>query len=158
MTLKANRTRAFLKTFLFFFMASLLMTGFTRFSEGKSFDPVDLLLLSTMAGVLFGLFAAFLNTPREIAWDDNSIRIRAIFPGSGEYRWQQLEAYSPEIKLGPDFLLIKFEGQQAYQIVSAGFSGNDWKEFRQFLRQRYPEKKAWIWLGPTPLRFGKKKS
>jgi hypothetical protein len=152
MMIKPKRGRAFLKTFVFYFVLISIITFVAPF-QSESAGKVDF-SFAVLGGVLFGLLVAFLFSPREIAWDDDGFRIRGIFSGSVEYDWSQLEAYS---HLGRGPFSVKFEGKQAFRIYSAGFSSAEWKTFQQFLKERFPEKKAWVWAGPLPLRFGNRK-
>jgi len=153
MTLKPNRRRAFLKTFVLVSIFISIMTLVVRLSSG-AFEMGDVLFFTIVVGTISGLMGAFLFTPEEMTWDDEGFRIRMTFPGSAEYAWGQLEAYSP---FGRGLFLIKFEGKQAFQIDSAGFRTAEWGAFQQFLRQNFPTKKAWLWAGTLPMRFGNKK-
>jgi len=104
-------------------------------------------------GLFFGLFVAVFFTPREITFDDERFKIRAVFPGSGEFRWRELEAWNP---WGRGTFLIKFRGEQAYQIAPFGFRPKEWKAFRSWLQAHFPEKRTLIWFGVRPVRFGKR--
>src|ERR1700761_2973538 len=118
MTLKPKYFLAFGKTFAWAFVCIVLSTGVVPYLRGKGFHTADVLGMGAFAGVFFGIFVALFFTPREITFDDERFRIRALFPGSGEFAWQQLEAWSPR---GRGTFLIKFEGKQAYQIAPFGF-------------------------------------
>jgi hypothetical protein len=153
MTLKPNYLRAIIKTFLWFFALIAIISCIVPYFQDKEVRASDILPWAPLMGVVFGIFVAVFFTPREITWDDESIKIRALFPGSGDFKWRQLEAWSP---YGRGTFLIKFEGKQAFQIAPAGFRSADWKVFRSFLQSRFPEKKTSMWLGVMPVRFGKK--
>ena len=153
MTLKPNYLLAFSKTFLWFFVLIAIISGIVPYFQGKEVQVGDILPLAALGGVFLGIFVTIAFTPREITWDDETIKIRALFPGSGDFEWRQLEAWSP---YGRGTFLIKFEDKQAFQIAPAGFRSKDWKVFRSLLQRRFPEKKTLIWLGVRPVRFGKK--
>jgi hypothetical protein len=153
MTLRPNYLLAFVKTFAWVFVAIVVISGVIPFFQGKGFHTSDVLGMGTFAGTIFGIFVAIFFTPREITWNDETIRIRALFPGSGEFEWRQLEAWSP---YGYGTFLIKFENKQAFQIAPDGFRSKDWKVFRLFLQQHFPEKKTLIWVGVRPIHFRKK--
>lgn len=50
--------------------------------QGKDFHLGNVLEMGLLAGTLFGIFVAVFLTPREITWDEETIRIRALLPGS----------------------------------------------------------------------------
>jgi hypothetical protein len=152
MTIRPNYVMAFAKTFAWVFAFIVVFSVIVPYFQGKGYNVCDGLGLGAFAGTLFGIFVAVF-TPHEITWDEETIKIRALFPGSGDFTWQQLEAWSP---YGRGTFLIKFEGKQAYQIVPAGFQSEDWKAFRSLLQQRFPKKKTWLWVGVRPIRFGRK--
>jgi hypothetical protein len=152
MTLKPNYPLAFIKTFLLFFALIAVVSGVVPYFQGKEVRVGDILGMAAFGAAFFGIFVAVAFTPREITWDDDKIKIRALFPGSGDFEWRQLEAWSP---YGRGTFLIKFEDKQAFQIAPAGFRRADWKAFRAFLQRRFPEKKTLIWFGVRPIRFGK---
>ncbi len=153
MTIKPNYLMAFAKTFAWTFAAIAVMSGVIPYFQGKGFHIDDVLGMGALAGSFFGIFVVVFFTPREITWDDESIKIRALFPGSGEFAWSQLEAWSP---YGRGTFLIKFEGKQAFQVAPAGFQSEDWSTFRSFLQQHFPGKKTLLWFGVRPIRFGRK--
>ncbi|HXT41979.1 MAG TPA: hypothetical protein VN887_18365 [Candidatus Angelobacter sp.] len=153
MTLTPNYLLAFVKTFLWFFAFIAVSSGVVAYLQGNEVRVGNILALATLGGTLFGIFVTAIFTPREITWDDETIKIRAIFPRSGDFEWRQLEAWSP---YGRGTLLIKFNDGQAFQIAPAGFGSKDWKVFRSMLQQRFPEKKTLIWIGVRPVRFRKK--
>jgi hypothetical protein len=153
MTLKPNYTRAFLKTFLCIFILIAVFTGVVPHLEGKEVHFGDIVSMAAFGGALLGIVVIVMFTPREITWDGDKIRIRALFAGSGEFEWRQLEAWSP---YGRGTFLIKFEERQAFQIAPAGFRSDEWRAFRTMLQQRFPEKKTLFWIGVRPIRFRKK--
>ncbi len=153
MTLKPNYLRAFVKTFLSFFVLIAVFSGVVPYFQGKEVRVGDILSLAALGAVFFGIVVAVFFTPREITWDDETIKIRALFPGSGDFEWRQLQAWSP---YGRGTFLIKFQDNQAFQIAPAGFRSEDWKVFRSFLQRRFPEKKTLIWIGVIPVRLRKK--
>jgi hypothetical protein len=154
MTLRPNYAYAFLKTFIWFFVIITVFSGVMPHLQGKAVRFDDIFAMAIFGSAFLGIFVAVMFTPREITWNEERIKIGALFPGSGDYEWRQLEAYSPFGK-GFATFLIKFEGQQAFQIVPLGFRSDEWKAFQSLLRQRFPTKKTWIWFGPIPVRFGK---
>jgi hypothetical protein len=155
MTLKPNYLRGFLKTLGYFFVLIMFFSGVIPFLQGHLVDWSAIASMAVFGGAFLAVCACVMFTPREISWDEEKISLRVNFPKSGEYTWRQLEAYSSWSGEFTTFLL-KLEGMQAYQIVSVCFSSTDWKDFQSFLRSRYPEKKTWVWVGPIPIRFGKK--
>lgn len=152
MTLKPDYVRGFVKPFLGFFVLIGIFEGLVPLLQHKPVQFQGALAMAALAGALFGLFACLL-TPREITWDSESILIRALSPGSGEFEWRELEAWSP---YGRGTFLLKFEGRQAFQIPPSSFRPKDWKVFRSFLDIRFRGKKTLFWIGVTPIRFGKK--
>lgn len=155
MTLKPDYLRAFFKTFLFFVIIVVIFSGVLPYAFGKNVKLVELFIRAIFAGFFLGFGSIVMFTPNEITYTENSFIIKARFFGSGEFSWKQLEGYSAFGKYYGTFL-IKFEGRQAFQMVPFGFLPNEWKEFQAMLRDRFPEKKTWLWLGPIPIRFGKK--
>jgi hypothetical protein len=155
MTLKPNYLQGFLKTIGWFFGLIVLMSGVIPYFRGQPVDWAGILSMALIGSIFFGVFVCVMFTPREISWDDKKISLHVNFPKSGEYTWEQLEAYS---MWGGRFgtFLLKFEGIQAYQIVPVCFRAEEWKAFQSFLRTRFPEMKTWVWFGPVPIRFGKK--
>jgi hypothetical protein len=152
-TLKPSYPRAFFKTFAWVFILITLFSGLVPHFQGKVVSLEDVLSPATIGGVFFSILVAVLFTPREITWSEERIKIRALFPGSGDFDWGQLEAWSP---YGRGTFLIKFEGKQAFQISPSGFRKKDWKAFRSFLDLHFSSKKTLFWVGVTPIRFGKK--
>jgi hypothetical protein len=147
MTLKPNYGLAFGKTFLKYFAAIAIISYVFPLLQSKEIQLGDILGLSAMGGAFFGIFATVAFTPREITWNDETIKIKALFPSSGDFEWRQLEAWGTG-RHGT--FLVKFEDKQAFQIISAGFRSSDWKIFREFLQQRFPEKKTSSWIGVRP--------
>ncbi len=141
MTLKPSRARAFGKTFLFSFIAALVMMAVIRFSEGKGLDPWGMLSLGILAGSVLGLCTAIGQTPGEISWNDESISIRSIIPGSGEYRWDELVSYRPQAFHGFGLFVLKFRGTMAYQISALGFDKEGWGQLQEFLGKNHPAKR-----------------
>jgi len=154
MTLKPNPMRAFLKTFLWVFILIVVFQGVVPWLQNKEVVLEDILAMALIGSSFLGASVAILFTPREITWDEETVTISALLPGSGRYTWQQLEAYS-SFGRGFGTFLIKFKGQQAFQIVPAGFQADEWKSLQSVLRLRFPEKKTWLWLGPIPVNFGR---
>jgi hypothetical protein len=154
MTLKPNYLRGFLVTVFWISGLILVFQGAIPSLQGKPVAWEEVLQVAALGGLFMGVGACVMFTPREIKWDEEEISLRVIFPKSGEYTWDQLEAYST---WGGRFstFLIKFEGMQSYQIVPVCFRAADWKAFQTFLRTRYPRKKTWVWFGPMPVRFGR---
>jgi hypothetical protein len=152
-TLEPSYPQAFFKTFLWVFILITLFSGLVPHFQGKVVSLEDVLSPAIIGGSFFSILVAVMFTPREITWNEERIKIRALFPGSGDFHWGQLEAWSP---YGRGTFLIKFEGKQAFQISPAGFRKKDWKTFRSFLDLRFLNKKTLFWVGVTPIRFGKK--
>ncbi|HEY1719110.1 MAG TPA: hypothetical protein VGH42_12560, partial [Verrucomicrobiae bacterium] len=138
---------AFGKTFLKFFIAIIIISYVVPLLQSKETQFGNILGLSALGGTFAGIFATVVFTPREITWNDETIRIRALFPGSGDFEWRQLEAWGSG---GRGTFLLKFEDKQAFQIVPAGFRSSDWKTFQALLKQRFPEKKTSFWIGVRP--------
>ena len=154
MTLKPNYFLAFGKTFVWFFICAVVGLGVVPYLRGKGFRVGDVLEMGAFVGLFFGLFVAVFFTPREITWDDERFKIRALYPGSGEFAWRRLEAWSP---WGNGTFLIKFQDEQAYQIAPFGYWPKEWKVFRSWLQEHFPEKRTLVWFGVRPVRFGKGK-
>lgn len=126
MTLEPSRIRSFLWSFLIIYVLLVILLP----SSGEDFSYMGgVAVMAALPALSMGLAAAFFFTPGRLAWDEERISIRSILPGSGEYRWQQLEAYSACSFWGWNAFLIKFEGKQSYQIYPFGFRRGDWKEF-----------------------------
>lgn len=147
--IKPSYLAAFCKTFVLFFISiSICLVGFkSGFSE-----LYQVLGMSLILGIILISFSVVFFTPRKIEWDKERITIHAFFPGTGEYSWDELEAYSAFGKRVGLFL-IKFEGKQAYQIVAIGYCREDWNELMEFPSSGFPWKKSWLWLGPFPIWF-----
>jgi hypothetical protein len=152
MTLKPDYVRGFTKPFVTFFVLLAIFEGAVPFFQHKVVQWDSVLGMAGLIGLLFGGFSCFL-TPRQIVWDTDMISIKALFPGSGEFAWRQLEAWSP---YGRGTFLLKFEGRQAFQIPPSSFRPSDWKVFRAFLDLRFRDKKTLLWFGVTPIRFSRK--
>jgi hypothetical protein len=152
MTIYPSRIRAFIKTFFWVFISVVVVMFLIPVLLAQTVQLSDVLSVASIGGVFLGLFVSIAFTPKEISWDDEGIKLAAVFPGSGEYTWQQLEAYGS----GRGVFLLKFEGRQSFQISPSGFSSSDWRSFQGFIKNHFPDKKVWIWLGSTPVRFGKK--
>ncbi|RYD73624.1 MAG: hypothetical protein EOP84_21235 [Verrucomicrobiaceae bacterium] len=146
MTLKANRSKAFRKTFLSYFLLTLALVAIPGVLKGTRFDVGELLGFCTMAGFVFGLVLVLGQTPREINWDDDSVSICSIIPGSGEYRWDQLVYYRPERFRTFGLFVLKFAGGMPYQISAAGFDEEGWNQLQKFLEQHHPGKRKTGWL------------
>ena len=155
MTLKPNYLRGFAMTVLWVWGLILIFSVGIPSLQGRHVDWSGVVASAVIGGAFLGVAVCVMFTPREIKWDDDGISLRVVFPKSGNYTWRQLEAYST---WGSRFstILLKFEGMQSYQIVPACFRAEEWKAFQSLLRTRHPEKKIWIWLGPIPVRFGRK--
>ncbi|RYD75556.1 MAG: hypothetical protein EOP84_18115 [Verrucomicrobiaceae bacterium] len=143
MIFEASRIRAFVRTFLFFFIGQSIMIGIVSHFKSQSVDIETLLILASYAGLFTGLFCSLFFTPREISWDGERFIISAMFPGYGEYGCQQLEYYLPANLGFFKTLVIKFEGQLAYRIFSLGYRRSDWNLLLQTLQAKHPEKKGW---------------
>lgn len=153
MTLKPNYAVAFAKIFLKIFLLIAILTSIVSYLQGKPVRFEENLSVAALGGLFSGIAVAVLFTPREITWDDESFKIRALFPGSGSFEWRRLEAWSP---YGRGTFVIKFMDMQAFQIAPGGFRAQDWKAFRSMLEARFPEKKTSFWIGVSPIRFKKK--
>ena len=152
MTLKPNYLLAFVKMFLLGFALITVVLGIVPYFQGKEVRIASILTLAVFVGALFGIFIAIIFTPQEITWNDETIKVKALFPGSGDFEWRQLEAWG----YGRGVFLIKFENMQLFQIARAGFRSQDWNVFQSLFQRRFPEKKASIWIGVSPIRFRKK--
>ncbi len=155
MTLKPNYLRGFVKTVAWFSALIFLFEGAIPLLRGRSVVWSEIAGFAVIGSVFMGVGVCVMFTPREISWSEYTIALRVNFPRSGHFDWQQLQGYSAWSGRFSTFLL-KLKGEQAYQIVPACFDRDEWREFQQFLRTRFPEKKTWIWLGPLPLRFGRR--
>jgi hypothetical protein len=154
MTLTPNYLRAFLKTFLWSFLLIAVFSGAVPHFRGEKVRFNDILSNAVVPCTIFGIFVAVMFTPREITWNEKSVLIRALFPGSGDFEWRRLEAWSPTMR---GVFLIKFEEKQSFQISPAGYRSDEWKSFLSMMQQRFPEKKARFWIGASPIRFGRNK-
>ena len=146
MTLKPNYLRAVVVTYLWIGSFSLIGFAINR-ARGLPDDFDALTRFVMMGGAFMSVGASVMFVPRELTYDADGFSCRMIVQGSHDYTWDQLEAYGS----GNAVLLLKFEGRQALQVSSFGFRRNEWKEFRTFLKQTFPKRRCWIWLGPIPL-------
>ena len=155
MTLKPNYLQGFPKTVVWFIGIIVLLSGLVPYLRGEQVDWSGVASMAVIGSVFLGISICVMFTPREISWDDEKISLRVNFPKSGDYTWRQLEAYS---SWGGRFgtFLLKFEGEQSYQIVPVCFRPDEWRQFQSLLRSRFPQKKTWLWFGPIPIRFGRK--
>lgn len=64
--------------------------------QGKRIRVDDGLAMGTLAGLTRGI-GAMCFTPREISWDDETIRIRTKFSGFGDFSWRQLRSEDREV-------------------------------------------------------------
>ncbi len=151
MTLKPNYVRGFLAAWGFFFLIVLALSSASWFLARGHGDWPETLATAVHGGAFLGFGVCVMFTPREIKWDNDRIRLRVIFPKSGDYNWQQLQAYSPWGGRFSTFLL-KFEGMQSYQIVPVCFRIEDWKAFQSFLRTQFPRKRDLdlVWSDTDP--------
>ena len=154
-TLKPNYIVGFLKMFACIFCLIILFSGALPHLRDQPVIWSAVFRMAIIGSAFLGVTACAMFTPRSISWDEDRIQLRVNFPKSGEYRWEQLEAYSIWPGRFGTFLL-KLEGMQSYQIVPVCFSPKEWKTFHSFLLTRFPDKKTWFWLGPLPMRLGKK--
>lgn len=136
MTIRARKTRAFMKMFLIIFVGQLLLMISFFYVRTREIDLGELLLLATIAGSFAGLFCSVVWTPKEISWDDEHIIIWTRFPGYGNYKWHQLEYRIPGMKLNFNSITIKFEGQLPYMISSFGYARADWAQFQKIIEKR----------------------
>lgn len=142
MTLRPSRIKAFLISFGVFgtiitaTLVALVWLVDSRLPWPGLFVPLAFLVAA------FSLFFAIFFTPAELSFDVSGIRIEAPFPRPADYRWAQLEFYTPVMNAGLGMQRFKFEDlNMPYQIASAGFNRREWKAFQQFLRERFPEKR-----------------
>lgn len=142
MTLRPSRFKAFLISFAVFgilFVASFM--ALLWFAESR-LPQSGHIVLAILAAAAFGLFFAIFFTPAELAVDAKGIRIKLPFPHPADYRWDQLEFYTPVMNAALGIQRFKFkELNMPYQIGTAGFNRREWKTFQQFLRERFPEKR-----------------
>jgi hypothetical protein len=153
MNLKPNYLRAFLKIFTWVFVLIAVISGLIPWLKGERGGMEDILGLAALGGVFMGVAVTIMFTPRELIWDEKIFHIKTLFPGSGDFEWVKLEAWSP---YGRGVFLVKFEDKQTFQISPAGFQSKDWKAFQTFLQTRFPDKKTLVWIGPFPVRSKKK--
>lgn len=88
MTLKPSYLRAFIKTFLCFCVFIAVVSGIIPYFQGKPVQAGDILGEAGFGAVFFGIFVALAFTPREITWNDDTITIRTLFPGSVDFEWR----------------------------------------------------------------------
>lgn len=142
MTLRPSRFKAFLISFAVFgilFVATFMALIWLVESRLPGSSHI---LLAVLAAAAIGLFVAVYFTPTELAFDGERLRIEVPFPRPADYRWEQLEFYSPVLNAGLGVQRFKFEGLNLpYQIATAGFNRREWKAFQEFLRERFPEKR-----------------
>jgi hypothetical protein len=154
MILKPNYPQAFAKTFLRYFLYVALVSIVWPYLQGKGIRIDDVLPVSVLGGLVFGVFVTGFLTPREISWDEETFSIRTVFPASGDFNWAQLEAWTP---YGSNMSFrIKFKDTQTFAIAPTGFRSEDWDAFMAMLQQRFGDKKSLVWIGLRPARFGKK--
>ncbi len=152
MKLKPNYLKVLLRAFLVNFVV-ILFFGLSLFNEGRA-DGIDqrLVRIAVFGGLFISVAVCLMFTPALIEWDETGITIKALFRHPRTFTWDELEAYS-SFGCGLTTFMIKFEGKQALQIVPIGFRAREWNQFQSMLQNRFPEQKAWIWLGSFPLRF-----
>lgn len=157
MTIKPNYIIGFGKIFAEAFITAAVVLGIVSYLHGEGIRVGHSLGMAAFAGIVIGISVAVIFTPTEITWDEERIRIRALFRVPGDFTWKQLDAWSPAwMTLLNGTFLLKFEDRQAYQIARVGFRSGDWKIFQSFLQERFPKKKISLWFGVRPVRFRKK--
>lgn len=142
MTLRPSRLKAFLISFAVFCILLVAQFMALTWLVDSRLPTSGHIALAVATAAVFGLFFAIFFTPTELSFDGKGIRIKVPFPRPADYRWEQLEFYSPVMNTGLGIQRFKFEGLNLpYQIATAGFNRREWKAFQQFLRERFPEKR-----------------
>ena len=152
--MKPGHLVAFLKSFLGFYALILFFEAVLPAISHEDVDWGKSLAIAGYGSAFLGFSIVLMFTPKFVDWDSRNFRIETRVLGLGEFRWEKLEAYSA-FGGGLVTFLIKFEGRRTFQIVPVGFHPNQWREFKDFLNENYPEKKTWLWIGPFPVRLWK---
>lgn len=155
MTIKPNYLLGFLKVATMVSCQIFLFFGVVQHFRGESVDWFELSTIALVGGAFLGVGVCIVFTPRQISWDQERFFLGDKRTDTDNYTWQQLEAYGGWCGRYGTFL-IKFEGSEARQIVPICFRAGDWRAFQSHLRTHFPDKRAAVWLGPKPVRFGRK--
>jgi hypothetical protein len=148
MTLKPSYLRAVAATYFWIgalYLAALVIKQVYAFP----LESNEWITFVVFGGALMAAGVCVMFVPRELTYDAQGFSCRMIVQGSHAFSWDKLEAYGS----GKNVFLLKYQGHQAIQISGFGFRAQDWKQFKAFLKQTYPKKKCWIWLGPKPLMW-----
>lgn len=108
------------------------------------FLPFALMILATW----------FMFVPRCLEYDEREFFIHFWFRGRRKRSWEELRHYGGAFNV----FLLQFGSAQAFQIFNGAYSKSDWLEFKTFLVERFPDRKASGWLGPFGFKWGKKKA
>jgi hypothetical protein len=137
-------------------MASSLMVSITvvgsyfwsgyRENVWWSFDYLVSLLIPLGMMVMVSWFAF---VPRLLEYDDRCIRIHFRMRDFREHSWSELRYYGG----GFNVFLLQFGSRQALQILGQAYPKAEWDEFRRFLKDHLPERKASGWIGPFGFRW-----
>jgi hypothetical protein len=130
-----------------FFLGAYLWDGF---HDHKWWAPeyiASLAIPFTVAPIVIW----FMFVPRRLAYSETEFVLENWPATRCQLAWSQLKYYGP----GEGVFMIQFEGRQAFQILGAAFPSSDWREFVDFLSNRYPEKKASGTIGSSLFRWRK---
>ena len=146
MILRPNYLRAAVTTYIWIgaFAAFIFVVNRMR---GTPMQTDDLLSIVAIGGTFMAAAISVMFVPRELRYDSEGFSCRMMIQGSRTFSWEKLEAYGR----GNNVFLLKFEGHQAIQISGFGFRRSEWKNFKDYIKTAFPEKKCWVWLGPKPL-------
>lgn len=97
---------------------------------------------------IFPVIVFVMFTPRRIEWSETEFRIQPRFGVKKSILWAQLYAYGN----GNNVFMLQFEGLSTFQIFGGAFEPGQWKAFRIFLKNKYPDRKAGFWFGPKAIR------
>lgn len=86
--------------------------------------------------------------PRRLEYDEEGVLIETWWKGSHAYSWNELRYHGGSSNM----FLLQFGSEQAIQIFGQAYPKPDWKRFREFLKERYPEREASGWIGPFGFR------
>jgi hypothetical protein len=87
--------------------------------------------------------------PRQMDVSDDRLRIRSILRGDQEIGWKELKAWGNG---GEGIFMLQFRDRSTFQIALFAFPREQRRQFIDFLNNRFPQRKARIWLGPWGFR------
>jgi hypothetical protein len=117
------------------------------YAQNQWWSPEYIATLSVPMGIV--IVACWLGfVPTKLAYDEEEIIIHSWWRGDHTYRWEALSHYGG----GMTVFALQFGSMQAYQIFTLAYPKSEWNQFQRFLRERFPEKKTRIWIGPFGIK------